>query len=169
MYGNSNESGVATVCERVDQSSLHRQAQRPASWRPLVPSGAQHGAGLAYSDEPSTGQGQHRRGSEADMEGFRASRRRHPGQQEAPCQQERLGTVGHESNDCGQPLHPQSQTPVVEGPALQGPVSVGNVLRLLEQQRYCCALTGRKLTPQTAAIDHIVPIRYSGEHSIANA
>ena len=50
----------------------------------------------------------------------------------------------------------------------QGDVSVENVLRLLEVQQYRCALTGRSLTPPTAALDHIVPIRFGGEHVIEN-
>ncbi|MBN1341567.1 MAG: HNH endonuclease [Phycisphaerae bacterium] len=53
--------------------------------------------------------------------------------------------------------------------APQGDVSVTNVLRLLEAQQYRCALTGRSLTPQTAALDHIVPVRFGGEHVIENA
>jgi len=47
-------------------------------------------------------------------------------------------------------------------------VSTDNVLRLLEHQQHRCALTGRRLTPQTAALDHIVPIRCGGEHVIEN-
>lgn len=170
MHENGNESGVATICERADQPSLHRPAQRPASWRPLVAGGSLHGARLAYPDEPPTCQGRHPGGSEADVEGFRPSRRRHSGRQETPRQQERLGTVGYESNDCRQPVYPQSQAAMVEGVAApQGPVSVVNVMRLVEHQRYRCALTGRRLTPQTAALDHIVPIRCGGEHTIENA
>jgi 5-methylcytosine-specific restriction endonuclease McrA len=42
-------------------------------------------------------------------------------------------------------------------------------MRLLEFQRYRCALTGRQLTPTTAALDHIVPIRCGGQHVIENA
>ena len=49
-----------------------------------------------------------------------------------------------------------------------GPVSTENVLRLLESQQYRCALTGRDLTPETAALDHIVPIRCDGQHAIEN-
>lgn len=41
--------------------------------------------------------------------------------------------------------------------------------RLLEYQQYRCALTGRRLTPETAALDHIVPIRLGGAHVIENA
>jgi len=57
---------------------------------------------------------------------------------------------------------------VVENPAPRGPVSTKNVLRLLEYQGHRCALTGRRLTPQTAALDHIVPMRRGGEHAIEN-
>ena len=49
-----------------------------------------------------------------------------------------------------------------------GSVSIETVLQLLEYQQYRCALTGRMLTPQTAALDHIVPIRLGGEHVIEN-
>jgi len=57
----------------------------------------------------------------------------------------------------------------VNTPAPNGKVSISNVLRLLEHQDYRCALTGRRLTPQTAALDHVVPIRRGGEHVIENA
>lgn len=56
---------------------------------------------------------------------------------------------------------------VVERPA--GVINSANVLRLLEWQGYRCALTGRPLTPDTASLDHIVPVRDGGEHSIENA
>ena len=57
---------------------------------------------------------------------------------------------------------------MVDDPAPKGPVSVENVLRLLEHQQHRCALTGRRLTPETAALDHIVPVRFGGEHLIEN-
>lgn len=47
-------------------------------------------------------------------------------------------------------------------------MSTTNVLRLLEWQRYRCALTGRPLEPQTASLDHIVPVRCGGQHRIEN-
>jgi 5-methylcytosine-specific restriction endonuclease McrA len=49
-----------------------------------------------------------------------------------------------------------------------GRVTASNVLRLLEWQQYRCALTGRELTPETASLDHIVPVRSGGEHRIEN-
>lgn len=42
------------------------------------------------------------------------------------------------------------------------------VLRLLDRQRFRCALTGRALTPDTASLDHIIPVSRGGEHRIDN-
>ena len=47
-------------------------------------------------------------------------------------------------------------------------MSTGNVVELLKRQGFRCALTGRELTPESAALDHIVPIRCGGQHVIAN-
>jgi 5-methylcytosine-specific restriction endonuclease McrA len=41
--------------------------------------------------------------------------------------------------------------------------------RLLAAQRYCCALTGQALTPETAALDHRLPVSRGGQHVIENA
>ena len=42
------------------------------------------------------------------------------------------------------------------------------VLSLLEQQSFRCALTGRRLEPETAALDHVIPVSRGGEHRIDN-
>lgn len=42
------------------------------------------------------------------------------------------------------------------------------ILQLIETQQYRCALTGRELTPETASIDHKVPLAGGGEHHISN-
>jgi CRISPR/Cas system Type II protein with McrA/HNH and RuvC-like nuclease domain len=42
------------------------------------------------------------------------------------------------------------------------------VLKLIEQQNYRCALSGRPLTPETASLDHIVPLSRGGKHDISN-
>jgi 5-methylcytosine-specific restriction endonuclease McrA len=39
---------------------------------------------------------------------------------------------------------------------------------LLERQCYRCALTGRQLTPDTASVDHVIPLSRGGSHSIDN-
>ena len=43
------------------------------------------------------------------------------------------------------------------------------VMKLLEQQEYKCALTGWDLTPRTASLDHVVPLSRDGPHTIENA
>ena len=76
-----------------------------------------------------------------------------------------LAILGQPPATGGTPLHPESP----EGPPRpSGPVTTGNVLRLLECQQYRCALTGRLLTPDTASLDHIVPVRCGGEHCAEN-
>jgi len=43
-----------------------------------------------------------------------------------------------------------------------------DVRQLLKAQNYCCNLTGVELTPETASIDHIVPLSEGGSHGIEN-
>jgi len=47
-------------------------------------------------------------------------------------------------------------------------VTTKGVMAMLERQGYCCALTGRRLEPETAALDHIVPLRCGGQHVLEN-
>lgn len=47
-------------------------------------------------------------------------------------------------------------------------VTAKQILRLVEKQGYRCAISGRVLTPETASIDHIVPLGRGGEHALAN-
>lgn len=169
MYEYSNDdSSVASGGRRACESTSRRLEQCPDAPRPVVAGGTLHGAGLAGAPQPPAGQGQRPRGPQANVEGVRSSGRRHSGQDEASRQHKRLAQMGEEPRDGRLPLHPQEQAAVVESHAPQGPVSVENVLRLLEHQQYLCALTGRSLTPQTAALDHIVPVRFGGEHVIGN-
>jgi hypothetical protein len=42
------------------------------------------------------------------------------------------------------------------------------LMQLIEQQGYCCALTGKKLTPQTARLDHKVSVCDGGLHDVDN-
>ena len=169
MYETDKDSGVATVCRRSHESSSDRQTQFAASSRPVVPGGTQHGSGMAYSSQPPASQRQCSRDGKANLEVFRSpggGNSRHDSKSGAT---ERMATMGEEPEDRRQPLYSQGQAPRVERFAPQGSVSVENVLCLLEYQQYRCALTGRKLTPKTAALDHIVPVRFGGEHLIENA
>jgi len=48
-------------------------------------------------------------------------------------------------------------------------VNASNLLKLVESQGYRCALTGWKLSPKLASIDHIHPLSKGGSHTIENA
>jgi 5-methylcytosine-specific restriction endonuclease McrA len=51
----------------------------------------------------------------------------------------------------------------------KGRVAVAEVLQIIERQSYRCSLSGRLLTPQTACLDHIVPVSRGGKHQLENA
>lgn len=42
------------------------------------------------------------------------------------------------------------------------------LLAKLKRQDYRCAISGRELTPETASLDHRIPVAAGGTHSIAN-
>jgi len=39
---------------------------------------------------------------------------------------------------------------------------------LIQRQQFRCALSGRKLTPETASLDHVVPLSRGGRHDPSN-
>ena len=168
MYGNSSSSSVATDCRRARESSSHRQAERLASSRSVVAGGALHGARLANSAQPPAGQGHCPDAAEANLAGLRVPCSRAPDEKGEPRQEERVAPLGVASRVGGQPLHPKEQAALVTATRPKGSVSTTNVMALLAYQDYRCALTGRELTPEMAALDHIVPIRRDGEHAIEN-
>jgi 5-methylcytosine-specific restriction endonuclease McrA len=47
-------------------------------------------------------------------------------------------------------------------------IRASQILELVERQGYRCALTGRNLTPETASIDHRIPLGAGGRHEIGN-
>ncbi len=47
-------------------------------------------------------------------------------------------------------------------------VTAGRILELIERQNYRCAISGRELTPETASLDHKIPLSKGGDHSLAN-
>ena len=42
------------------------------------------------------------------------------------------------------------------------------MLALIVSQDYRCALTGRQLEPDTASVDHKIPLSMGGPHDISN-
>lgn len=47
-------------------------------------------------------------------------------------------------------------------------ITARGLLAMLAEQNYKCALTGRELSPQTAALDHKVPLSSGGDNTLAN-
>lgn len=163
MYDHDKPLAAARGGARKPPS--HGLAQRPDASHSLVTGSAQHGSGVANPPQPSTGEWELAGCATADLERVRPTGggdRRHQGQS---CAEDGLAPMGNATGQRGQPLHLQGQEGMVRP---HGPVSTENVLRLLEYQQYRCALTGRELTPETAALDHIVPIRCGGQHLIEN-
>lgn len=42
------------------------------------------------------------------------------------------------------------------------------LVELIKEQEYRCKLSGIELTPDTAALDHIIPVSKGGQHSVGN-
>lgn len=49
-----------------------------------------------------------------------------------------------------------------------GTVTASQIRELIEKQGYRCAISGRELTPETASLDHIVPLSQGGAHTVEN-
>jgi len=47
-------------------------------------------------------------------------------------------------------------------------ITAGQVLELVTRQNFKCAISGRTLTPETASLDHIVPLGRGGDHALEN-
>jgi len=169
MHGQTDCTIMATNCERAGHSPVWGQAECSDSPRPLDAGSPLHGERLEDSSQPPAGERGNAGREKDNVEGVCASGGRHPCHKGEPCEKERLARMGLQAGVGRQSLRPQEQTGVVSTPKPNGAVSVGNVMQLLEHQAYCCALTGRSLTPQTAALDHVMPIRRGGEHVIENA
>jgi 5-methylcytosine-specific restriction endonuclease McrA len=76
-----------------------------------------------------------------------------------------LAVLGRANPPTNRTIHPQTQS---AGERPSGAINPSNVLRLLEWQEYRCALTGRLLSPDSASLDHIIPVRDGGGHTLEN-
>ena len=79
--------------------------------------------------------------------------------------QHNVDVLGQPPTESSPSVHPKSDWSALRP---SGKVTTNNVLRLLEFQKHRCALTGRKLEPETASLDHVVPVRSGGAHAIEN-
>ena len=47
-------------------------------------------------------------------------------------------------------------------------VTAKMIMQMIENQQFRCALSGRALTPESASLDHIVPLARNGTHDLSN-
>lgn len=47
-------------------------------------------------------------------------------------------------------------------------VTAKMIMEMIEKQQFRCALSGRTLTPESASLDHILPLSRNGVHDITN-
>jgi len=47
-------------------------------------------------------------------------------------------------------------------------ITAKQVLELVKQQGFRCPISNRELTPETASLDHIVPLGRGGDHDLSN-
>lgn len=163
MHGRVDTERLATIRDSDDQRSRNRRLERTDAGEPVVAIGALHGAGLAHPVEPDDWAEAPASATASDMGGVRASGRRLGGDDRGTLVDNGVASLGRIAGDTDAALCPEGTA----GP-VGTPISVGGVLRMLERQRFRCALSGRPLSPETSALDHVVPIRLGGGHVIEN-
>jgi hypothetical protein len=52
--------------------------------------------------------------------------------------------------------------------AMKATVTAKQIMSLIERQNFRCAMSGRTLTPESASLDHIVPLSRNGSHELSN-
>ena len=169
MYANKEvetQSGnVAKGSFGPGLSTCGGPAEWPTSKRPLVPGSPQYGDRMEHSAESTSEQELCSDNEQTDMAGLCPLSSGDCRCEGEPCEEEQLAPMGQPSSTSPRSLRPKRKTHLVKP---RGPVSTTNVLALLKYQNYRCALTGRELTPKTAALDHIMPVNRGGEHVVEN-
>ena len=128
----------------------------------MAPRGPQHGGWLADPTQPATDVSASQTLA-SDMGSVRPVGGAERNHRTAARSALGVAQVGSVQGDADASVHPQAQPPTCT------PISAPGVLELLKRQQYLCALSGRPLTPESAALDHIVPVRVGGQHIIENA
>jgi hypothetical protein len=159
---------VANSRGQVEEPAGRRSSQPPDAPRPLGTRSPLHGPGLAKHCKPGATRLHPSTPTEADdMERSGTEHEGIAGQSGSLPDAGRhdMAILGPSRAQCESAIRQESKAACA---VPHGPVSTANVLRLLEGQRYRCALTGRPLTPDSASLDHIVPVRCGGEHVVEN-
>lgn len=157
-------ANVATGCTGHGHAAGRGHAERQDARQPLVAVRSLHGAGVADSIQSTSAQTARTNHTKTDVGSIRPAGGGHLDQDRKPGKQESMAPVGSVPRDAAAAVRTEG-----EAAEVGTPISTGSVLRMVESQQYACALTGRALTPETAALDHIVPVRFGGEHVIENA
>ena len=163
-----NNIQLAESSSRTRISTQGRPTKWPDAKRPMATGSKHNGCRMEHSTESSTGREGSKSRTKADVERVCPSRNSNHPVERKSCSEKSMVSVGNTSNDDSASLCPKEKAGVAVPPKPTGRVNTQNVLGLLEHQQYCCALSGRMLTPESAALDHIVPIRFDGEHVIEN-
>ena len=163
-----------TCCEANVLDVQGRSPESPDTGRPLGSRRAHDAGGMAHPPQPGRGALPITTPAAFELErvggaGEGASQpNRDPGGVEGDV--DRLGQF--EIPVTGVPLRaeerPSAAQAVADTDRPHGAVNVANILLLLKRQGHRCALSGRTLTPKTAALDHILPVGLGGQHRIEN-
>lgn len=164
MHECSDEQGVGQRRSTNGEQLRRRPSEWPDAGQRVVEGRSLHGTGLADSAEPAAHERPVTDTTPSDVDGLGADGGAVALRKSDSGTKVSLAQVGRGARGNTTPLRTPSQADMAGTP-----VTTGAVLGLLERQQYRCALSGRRLTPQTAALDHIVPIRNGGEHVMENA
>jgi hypothetical protein len=72
-----------------------------------------------------------------------------------------IDAVGSQGAECGKLFSKEKKKAIRKASAAQ-------LMKMLREQEFRCALSGIDLTPETARLDHIVPVSQGGADEIGN-
>jgi hypothetical protein len=163
MHGRFDTERVAARRDPNGPGAGCRQAERADAGRPVVACRALHGAGLAHPAEPADRSEATAPAAAPDVGSVRAARGRDRVEDGGSGVVDGMAPLGDGAGYADAALCSEG-----EAGSDGTPVSVGGVLRMLDRQQFRCALSGRSLTPETAALDHVVPVGLGGKHVLEN-
>jgi hypothetical protein len=149
MHDRNHDGSMAEIRDERDQRARVRPSQRTDAGEPVVALGALHGAGLAHPVEPDDRTEASAPATPSDMGSVCASGRRLGGDDRGTLVDNGVAPLGRIAGDTDAALCPEGTA----GP-VGTPISVGGVLRMLERQRFRCALSGHEdRTPPAKSAD----------------
>lgn len=159
-----HEPSMEELGETVGQIAVCGRVSRAEACHTVAEVGEQHGQSVAHPGGHSPGKHAQANEAKADVGCVRKHVSGHRRAESQASEGGSLAGVGEPAHSDTETIRPRRQ-PILETGT---PVTTTAVLGLLNEQSYRCALTGRALTPETAALDHIVPIQRGGKHALEN-